>query len=182
MPLKLVDKAIMKKYISCIILLLTFYASNIMAQNNSDDTSAKSAVYFNDGTGFAYSSFSLNYDHRIRQSDNAFFKNYYLNFRGGFFNRNGGFSEESSRNGFVSSIGIIGLAGSGNGHFEAGLSIALHIETEIIEIAPGDPIEEESFVWPDVSIGYRYQKEQGFMIRAGVGFPRGIFVGLGYSF
>lgn len=172
----------MKKYIYCFTFLLSLLVSNIIAQSTNDGTSAKSAIYFNDGTAFVYSSLSINYDHRIRQSEKAFFKNYYLNFRAGFFNRNSGFASGPSRNGLLGSVGVIGLTGSGNGHFEAGVGVALHAETDIDNDELDEEFEEEVFVLPDVSVGYRYQKAKGFMIRVGVGFPRGIFFGLGYSF
>jgi hypothetical protein len=39
------------------------------------------------------------------------------------------------------------------------------------------------FIWPSISLGYRYQKPQKpFLFRTGLGYPDAVYVSLGYSF
>jgi hypothetical protein len=162
--------------------VLLLYTSINFAQTATNKTSAENVIYVSTGTVIAYSSVNLNYDHRIIQSENGFFKNYYVTGEVGLFNSNSGFAPGSSSNGITTGIGIIGLTGNGNGHFETSLGLSLNIETEIKGEDPNDFEEEDVFVLPELSIGYRYQKAHGFMYRAGIGFPQTIYIGAGYSF
>jgi hypothetical protein len=67
---------------------------------------------------------NLNYDFRIIQSENGFFKNYYANIEAGVFNSNSSFAPGSSNNGFNTIIGLIGLTGKANRHFETCLGLS----------------------------------------------------------
>ena len=85
--------------------------------------------------------------------------------------------------GFTTGLGVIGLAGKGNRHFETSLGLSLNVETKInVDDNNYTTEKEEVFVFPELSLGYRYQKANGFMFRAGVGFPHTIYLGAGYSF
>ena len=172
----------MKENLFKLTFLLTLFTSTIFAQAETNETSAKNAIYASAGSVFVYSSVNLNYDFRIKQSENGFFKNYYATIEAGVFNSNSGFAPGSSSNGFTTGIGVIGLTGKGNRHFETSLGLSLNVETEINGDDPNDFEKEEVFILPELSLGYRYQKANGFMFRAGVGFPQTVYIGAGYSF
>lgn len=157
------------------------FTNTAFTKPESTETSAKSAIYLSAGTVFLYSSVNVNYDFRIKQSE-GFFKNYYATIEAGVFNTNSGFAPGYSTNGFTTGIGVIGLTGKGNGHFETSLGLSLNIETEINGDDPDDLAKEEAFILPELSLGYRYQKANGVMFRAGIGFPQTVYIGVGYSF
>jgi len=170
----------MKKKLFKLIILLPLCNNTFFAQTKTGEPSAKNTIYVSAGSVLVYSSANLNYDYKIKQSENGFFKNYYATFEVGVFNSNSGFAPGPSSNGFTTGIGIIGLTGKGNGHFETSLGISLNIETEIND--PNGFEEKEVFILPELSLGYRYQKVNGLMFRTGVGFPQSIYIGAGYSF
>jgi len=172
----------MKKQFYFIVLFLFGLSSTMLAQNNGDEISAKNAIYISVGSIFVHSSVNLNYDLRIRQSEIGFFKNYYMNFEGGIFNGNNGFAPGSTSNGVLGSIGLIGLTGKKHNHFEIGLGVSLNVETELRNTDPEDNEQKETFVLPDLAIGYRIQRKNGPIFRIGIGFPQGIYLGYGYGF
>lgn len=173
----------MKKNVFKLTFLLTLFSNAIFAQTESNETSAINAIYVSGGSIFVYSSANLNYDHRIKQSENAyFFKNYYATLNAGVFNLNTGLAPGPSSNGFTTGIGVIGLTGKGNGHFETGLGLSLNIETKIKDGEKFPDREKMVFVLPELSLGYRYQKANGFIFRSGLGYPHIIYLSVGYSF
>jgi hypothetical protein len=173
----------MKKNLFKLLFILTLFTNTVSAQTKANETSAKNAIYISAGSIFVYSSVNLNYDFRIRQSENGFFKNYYATLEAGVFYANSFFVPGSSRNGFTTGLGVIGLTGKGNRHFETSLGLSLNVETEInVDDNNYTTEKEEVFIFPELSLGYRYQKANGFMFRAGVGFPQTVYIGAGYSF
>jgi len=170
----------MKKYL--FIFLLILCTNTIFTQTKTNETSAKNVIYVSAGSVLIYSSANLSYDFRIKQSEKGFFRNYYATIEAGVFNANSGFAPGSSSNGFTTGIGVIGLTGKGNGHFETSLGLSINVETEINNDDPNDFEKEEVFILPELSLGYRYQKANGLMFRIGVGFPQSVYIGAGYSF
>ncbi|AXT60880.1 hypothetical protein D1816_11160 [Aquimarina sp. AD10] len=172
----------MKKLAYCLLVFISLVNNTIMAQSIESDNNPRNIIYINAGTLLVYNSVNLNYERRTWHSDNGFFKNYYLNLGAGIFSRNSGFAPGPNSKGIVSSLGLIALTGKSNGHFETGLGVSVNIETDITNDDPEEGFEKETFVLPNIIIGYRYQKENAPMIRLGIDFPRGIYMGFGYGF
>ena len=175
-------KLSMKKKLSTLTFLLALLTNTLVAQTNTNEDSAKNVVYFSAGSVLVYSSFNLNYDYRIIQSETGFFKNYYATIEAGIFNSNSGFAPGPTSGGFTTGIGLIGLTGKGNRHFETSLGLSLNIETEIEGDSPNGIAKKVTFVLPELSLGYRYQKANNFMFRTGIGYPQTVYIGAGYSF
>ncbi len=172
----------MKK--SFLLKLLLFFAffSNIMAQTDTNGDSIKSSMYLNGGSILVYNTLSVNYNLNIHQSENGFFKNYYVNLEAGIFNRNSGFTSGTNADGVLGGLGLIGLTGRGIEHFEVGLGILINADTNINNEDPFENNQKQVFALPEVTLGYRIQKKNGILFRAGISFPKGIYLGLGYSF
>ena len=64
----------MKKNLFKLLFILTLFTNTVSAQTKANETSAKNAIYISAGSIFVYSSVNLNYDFRIRQSENGFLK------------------------------------------------------------------------------------------------------------
>jgi len=174
----------MKNYFLLKLLLFFVFCGNIMAQtdNNAPELNAKNAIYLNAGSLLVYNTASLNYDFFIHQSEKGFFKNYYLNLEAGIYNRNSGFAPGPSAEGILGGLGVIGLTGQNINHFEVALGVLVNSDTEIENEVPDDNDQKETFVLPEVAIGYRIQKKNGILFRVGIGFPKGVYLGLGYGF
>ena len=56
----------------------------------------------------------------------------------------------------------------------------MNIETEITGDDDGEV--KQTLVLPDIAIGYRYQNKNEPLFRAGIGFPRLVYIGFGLSF
>jgi len=170
-------------FLFLIISTLTFAQKETKKPSTGNDNVGKNAIYVSAGSIFIYSSVSLDYELRIGHSDSGFLKNYYLNLKAGFFNENSGFAPGPNSKGVVAGLGVIGLTGTGDNHFEVGLGFTVNIENEITNNEPPEDIfEEQTFVLPDIALGYRSQIKNGPIFRAGIGFPRLVYLGLGYSF
>ena len=85
----------------------------------------------------------------------------------------------NANSGVIGSVGLTGLTGKNKNHFEIGLGTSLNIETKF------DPERDDgtdTFLLPDLRIGYRYQEKNGFIFRVGLGIPQGIYLSLGTRF
>ncbi len=172
----------MKKSFYVLLLCIFLMNCTITAQSLENNTAAKNAVYANVGSFLLYNSASLVYNRLIWGPDKGFFKNYYLNLEAGYFGLNSGFAPGPNTEGVVGNLGFIGLTGRNEKHFEIGLGISWNVETTIIDDDPREGNQTETFIWPDVTVGYRIQKENGLMFRVGIGFLRAVNMGVGYSF
>jgi len=160
------------------ISALTFSQEEPKEQSIISDDIGKNVIYVSAGSVVFYNSVSLNYDLRIGHLDKGFFKNYYLNLRTGFFST-AAWSGLSTAGG-LGHLGFIGLTGKKKNHFETGLGFSVNIITEVTGNGDNEIIRD--FVLPDLALGYRYQEKNGTMFRAGIGYPRLAYLGLGYSF
>lgn len=170
----------MKKQIY-LLLLFAFCYHNSNAQS-TENNAAKNVIYVNAGSVLVYNSVSLNYDLHLLQTESFFLKNYYLNLEAGLFSRNSGFAPGPSADGFRGGLGVIALTGKGDNHFEIGLGASINADTYVDDNDLPDEDEKEVFVLPEIALGYRSQRPDGMMFRAGIGFPHIIYIGLGYSF
>lgn len=163
--------------------ILFSFCYNVIAQNdNNSEGIVKNAIYANgDISVILYNSVTLNYNRSIKQSESGFFKNYYLNLGTGYFDNNDGFRAGPTSEGIIGRVGLLGLTGKHRSHFEVGLNALLYNETKINN-NEGTNEKEKTFLVPEATLGYRYQKENGIIFRTGLGFPQGLYVGLGYSF
>ncbi|MFK7811204.1 MAG: hypothetical protein AB8B59_01845 [Maribacter sp.] len=170
----------MKKIPSLLLLCLLSFTS--YAQDSSSIEAPKNVIHGSIGTLLFVNSAQLTYDRLLKQSNNGFFKSYYLTLKAGghaaidFSGSNGG-------TGYVTSFGATALTGNGKNHFEIGLGLGYFIDTENI-VSPSNPFgtSDESTFYPNVSIGYRKQTSKGFMFRTGFGVVEWAYIGLGFSF
>jgi len=109
-------------------------------------------------------------------SKNGFFKSYYGSVKVGGITAID-FSGAGGGTGSTLSLGVTGLTGDKNGHFEVGLGLGYYIDTVIPENATN-----ESTFYPHFALGYRLERPKGFMFRTGVGFTEWAYVGFGYRF
>lgn len=77
----------------------------------------------------------------------------------------------ATNGGFVLFEGGV-LTGANKSHFEAAIGMSYFME-----------YEDNDFLSPAASIGYRLQKPGGhFIFRTGLGYPEGLYIGFGVSF
>jgi hypothetical protein len=148
------------------------------AQENTDNlkllepqkiSPPSSVLYLNIGSLGTYTSATLNYEHLLWKPTKGVFKSYYANFDVGVFAVIDLIS--SVNEGLTSTVGIVGLTGKRNGHFEVGMGVSTLFDSQ-----------GEVYPVPDVTLGYRYQRESGFMFRTGLGFIQGLYLSFGTSF
>lgn len=80
----------------------------------------------------------------------------------------------------MSSLGVTALTGKGKNHFEVGLELGYFSESNDANM--NEDFADDSQFYPQISIGYRKQSSNGFMLRTGVGIAEWAYVGFGYSF
>ncbi|MGB3183334.1 MAG: hypothetical protein WBB45_18230 [Cyclobacteriaceae bacterium] len=139
-------------------------------------------LHLNVGTLVLYGAATFNYEGQIATSD-GFIKRSYIRVRGGLWGA-------WAASGLYGQAGLTGLTGAGNSHFEMHLGIASMFEVmeeEIIYFQGGSEIRSKDVdyltTYPSASLGYRYQKPTGhFIFRAGIGWPDGVYLGLGVRF
>lgn len=170
----------MTKFSLLLISIFTF--SNIFAQATTPSEFSKNVIHGSLGSFVYFNSAQLNYDIRLKQKESSFFKAYYLNLKAGG-QATLDFSGARSGTGYLSSIGITGLTGSGKNHFEISLGLGYFIDTvkTFDDDVPLADIDESTF-FPAISIGYRKQTTKGFVFRTGVGIAEWFYVGFGWSF
>lgn len=178
----------MKKTFIYLTLILCSWSSTILAQDNSE-TIAKNAIYANGNASAVFlNSVNLHYNALIKQPEKGFFKRYFLNLGAGYFYNNSGLGKTPTTEGVQGQAGLIGLTGRNKGHFEVGLNVLVNGETKIhgqIKVDDDELYDEKkkkTFLLPEATLGYRYQKGNGILFRIGLGFPQGLYLGLGYSF
>lgn len=165
-----------------LIVLFCLLSINSYSQNNLTLESPKNLIHGSFGTFLMVNSAQLTYDRLLKQSDNGFFKSYYLTLKaGGHVTID--FSGSESGTGLVTSIGATALTGKGKNHFEVGLGLGYFIDTENI-ISSSNPFgsSDESTFYPNISFGYRKQTTKGLMFRTGLGMVEWAYVGFGFSF
>lgn len=165
-----------------ILAFLYLLSLNSYSQDNPSLESPKNVIHGSFGTLVYLNSVQLSYDRLLKQSNNGFFKSYYLTVKAGG-NATIDFSGSNSGTGLVTSLGATALTGKGKNHFEVGVGLGYFIDTENV-ISPSNPFgsSNESTVYANVSIGYRKQTEKGFMFRTGIGIVEWAYVGVGFSF
>ncbi len=170
-----------------ILFLLLLISTISFAQDDTNEkpslgnnNSLKNVVYVNFGSSFLYNAIDVNYDRLLWQPQKGFFKNYYLNVGIGVFSLNSLYSGPDA-NGVIGNVGIVGLTGKSKKHFEFGLSAATNIITKITSDDDNEDSKNEVFIFPEVSIGYRYQ-EKGYVFRTGIGFVTLLYIGFGFNF
>ena len=163
------------------VLILFVFSEIATAQSEENVEPPKNVVYFKAGTSFIYNSITLNYDLLLRNRERGVFKNYYLNFEAGTYHRNSGFAPGPGYNGLLGSIGVVGLTGKKNSHFEVGLGASFNRDTRIIN-QDGSDNRKYSFILPKLTLGYRYQKKNGVVFRVGTSIPELIYMSWGYGF
>lgn len=166
-----------------LILLIGLLSLNSYAQDNVVAiNSPKNVIHGSVGTIVASFSTHLIYDRLLKQSDNRFFKAYFLTLKvGGIASVD--FSGSKSGTGYLTSIGATALTGNGKNHLEVGLGLGYFIDTENV-VRSSNPFgtSDESTFYPNVSIGYRKQTSDGIMFRTGFGIVEWAYVGFGFSF
>ena len=69
---------------------------------------------------------------------------------------------------------LVYLTGKRKGHLELGIGPTFRVTKQL---------NYDHTVLPNAHLGYRYQKQGGnFIFRAGLGFPAGLYVGVGLAF
>ncbi|MFS4494147.1 hypothetical protein [Maribacter sp. 2308TA10-17] len=170
----------MKK--NSLFILLVLLSVDTFSQNNSVVEAPKNVIHGSLGTAIALNSGHISYDRLLKQSENGFFKSYYLTAKaGGNFGID--FSGSNGATGNLFGVGVTALTGQGKNHFEVGLGLGYFMDTKNI-VSASNPFgsSDESTFYPSVSIGYRKQTEKGFVFRTGVGIAEWAYFGFGYSF
>jgi len=135
----------------------------------------RNVAYITRSTILVANSISLNYDVLLKEKEKGFFKKYYSHLEVGTFEINKGFFLTESSNGILANAGFIGLTGKKRNHFEVGLGVGLYTELKDTND------DKDSFIVPNILLGYRYETSKGIIFRTGIG-GLGIYTSLGYRF
>ena len=167
----------MRKYF--FLILICLFTINSYSQENATIEPAKNVVHGSFGTFILFFQGQITYDRLLVSKSEDFFKSYYLTVKGG---RHAylDFSGSRSGSGYLTSLGLTALTGSGKNHFEIGFGLGYFSETN--DENPDESFSDDSRFFPQISIGYRKQSANGFMFRTGVGVAEWAYVGFGYSF
>jgi len=145
------------------LLLSTLFISPAFSQDTEEPAPInKNSVQGTTGTMLVFFTANVNYERMVKELPKS-----YLSVKAGF----GGYASWNS-SGQTYSLSLVHLAGKKNNHLESGAGlIYLHEKGW------------ESQLWPDLHIGYRYQKPDGeLLFRTGLGFPEGLYLGAGFAF
>lgn len=181
----------MKEHLTLLLLLVSTticYAQE--TEKDSLHTPAKNALYFSIGAfGIQNNAFSFSYERYLFSTDKRFRVNYYARATGGKFDFD---TDISPGDGPMGLIGLQGITGKTNHHFEVGLGVAVlynstgYSQDVWLASLDGKPQPNKSDYYnilPSTTIGYRYQKlNKGLIVRSGIATPDGIYVSLGLAF
>ena len=155
-------------------VLICLISNCTFAQQTDIIETPKNTIYATGSTLLLINEISLNYDVLLKEKEKGFFKRYYSHFEVGSFKFYRFLSGSSS--GISGSVGFIGLTGKKRKHFEVGLEASIYAELR------DSDNNENSYVFPSISFGYRYEGEKGFVFRTGLGTTKGVYTSFGYSF
>ncbi|MBR9920603.1 MAG: hypothetical protein GYB31_07165 [Bacteroidetes bacterium] len=180
----------MKKFKGA-ILLLFFLQLFLISPAKSQDVILSAtdwnnnAVYGTVGYLILYGVVNGSYERNIYRSESGFFRAAAI--RAAY----GGYATWGEE-GRDHSLSLIGLTGSGNNHFEAGLGLHARFDRLGYKIGVsnaeyfGEPkpgFNDYTMWWPHATAGYRFQKPDGwFVFRTGVGFPEAVYLSFGVAF
>ena len=169
---------LMKKSIQGFTLFLAILTSHLtLAQGNSGQSNAINSASLNSGASTVTSLVSLNYDRLIKQSGISILNGSYLNLDESSTNVKNGFVFKPSKISLVRNNNPFGISGKGNSDFKSGLSVPFDVGSGF-----GFKYEKGAFILPNVILGYKFQKGNGFRYRAGISVPRGVSVASGCNF
>lgn len=179
------------KLLLVIINLLMFMP--LYGQGHNKDTIPeslkKNVVYGTLGTAVVIGVATINYERMIGESKTKFITSYWLKIGFGeyyIFGSNIG-------GGPYFTIGLTGLTGKNNGHFEFNIGLASLLDDEeydrdyeafLVGWTISEPQKSDyRTTIPSVGIGYRFQKPDGkFVFRTGYAFPEFVYLSVGYCF
>ncbi len=176
------------KVLTLILLFIILCKNNGFSQEvyaGTLDEDGKNVIYGN--VGFIPVWFAINgaYERRILKTDNSLLNSLWAKIGAGYW-------AQFDSGGPLALAGLTALTGTGKNHLEVSLGfVSLHDysdykrDLEAYRIVGNVEPRRSDYIENNIAggIGYRLQNpENGFIFRAGVGFPEAIYVGLGFSF
>jgi len=170
-----------KTFILFIFLSIACLSTQVVAQDTLQ-TKSKNAIYASVGTAFVWHMANFNYERNLFPSRNLMNKNYFIRARFGKL-----YTWYSD--GFNSSLSLQAVYGERNSHLELGVGLWGYFDMTDYTNGSASGTATDTSMWtytviyPDLNIGYRYQKPSGGLVfRSGIGFPDGVYLSLGYAF
>ena len=168
------------------LVIITIFSHTIYGQSEQDSLERvrKNAVQASAGFGRVIAAYSVNYERLIVQfEDNSLI---------GLWGKAGvgGWAEYGNNGGDYQQLTVGLLTGKSSGHLELNFGGARMYNQQgfenywMINDPQAKPVKSNYVRWNPVgSLGYRFQKpDGGILFRTGLGYPEGVFIGLGASF
>ena len=169
-----------------LVVAITLFSHAIFGQSEqvSSERVRKNVVQASAGFGGVIAAYSVNYERLVIQfEDNSLI---------GLWGKVGvgGWAEYGNNGGDYQQLTVGLLTGKRRGHLELNFGGARMYNQQgfenywMINDPQAKPVKSNYVRWNPVgSLGYRFQKpDGGILFRTGLGYPEGIFIGLGASF
>lgn len=150
----------------------------------------KNVIYVNAGHVLPFLvTASVNYERLIKTNDNWLFSRCYVHTGFGLYRIEDWSGPDY---GLITNLTIKTIAGKRSSHLELGIGFGIAYrlspnkeDLDDVETIDSDSESEPSdskLIYPSATIGYRYQKPNGLIVRTGIALPDGFYVSIGYAF